>query len=302
MADISDVDSAFVAAITAAIYPGGTSSPSAIVLGGTPINARVYPGWPLPENLDADMAAGTPPGSAPVVNVSVWAQPGMERNVTRFPRDWIDNPPTPCSMTATLSNLTITIGGTVTAGHYITIHVAGKAYSYAALSNDTLATIAAALGALLAVNLTVAVSGAAITLPAVAGGEISIRTAAPGSSIRELERSMQRYAVTIWAPNNATRVAAAKVIRPALAAIDFFTLPDNFAGMLKYESSTDIDRSGKQSVSCRDIFYWVEYPTTQTMVAFPITTFVTEIEADNPITEIKPLPLSSFTPATINIS
>ena len=294
MADISDVEASFVAAITAAIYPNGAASPSSIA-GAVP--CRIYPGWPLPETLDPDMAA-TPP----IVNVSVHAQAGVERNTTRYPQEWENQTSVACSLTATVNGVVITIGGTVTAGHYLTIQVDNAAFSYAATANDTLDTVASALGALMAANMTVSVSGTAITLPATAGGLITVRSAAPGTAVRELERTLQRFAVTIWAPNNALRVATAKVIRPALAALDYFSLPDGYVAELKYESSTDVDRTGKQNVSCRDIYYWAEYPTTQTMVAYPITTFVTEIEVDTVATTIEPLPLQSFTPAlnTIN--
>ena len=304
MADLADIEAAFVSAISAAIYPNGTSSPSAAMLpNGQPINCRIAAGWPLPETLDPDMAAGTPPGSRSVVNISVHAQTGMEKNTTRYERVWYSQTTNACTMTATLSGLTITIGGTVTAGHYITIHLGNVAVSYAALASDTTATIAAALQALIAAQMSgSSVTGSVITAPAVMGGRITVRTAAPGTAAMELERSNQRFAVTIWAPNNACRTAVARVIRPALAAIDFFSLPDGYAGELKYESSTDIDRSGKQNLMCRDIFYWVEYPTTESVVAYPITTFVTETEIDTILTKIEPLPLSSFTPARIIIS
>ena len=279
------------------------AAPSAIVLpSGAALNCRIYAGWPLPETLDADMAAGTPQGSAPVVNVSVFAQAGLERNTTRYPQEWENQTSTDCTLTATISGATITIGGTVTAGHYVTLHIGGIAFSYAAQASDTLASVAAALVALIAVEMTASAAGAVITVPSTMGGRIVARCAAPGTAVRELERTMQRFIVTIWAPNNACRVATARIVRPALAVLDYFSLPDGYVAELKYESSADIDRSGKQSLSCRDIFYWAEYPTTQTMVAYPITTFSAGIEADPASTEIAPLPLSSFTPVLTTIN
>lgn len=304
MADIADVLAAFNTAITAAIYPNGMSQPSVALLNGKPINCRVAAGWPTPETLDPDMAAGNPPGCAPIINVSIFPQPGLEKNTTRFPRDWYVQTTNVCSMTATISGLTITIGGTVTATHYVTIHLGNNAFSYAANSNDTLATVAAALQALMAANPNISGSSVlnnVITVPAVMGGRIIVRTAAPGTASVELERSMKRFIVTIWAPNDAYRVAVARIVRPALAAIDFFSLPDGYAGELKYESECDIDRSAKQSTMRRDIFYWVEYPTTQTVPSYPITSFITEIEIDPPGSVITPLPLASFAPARITI-
>ena len=221
----------------------------------------------------------------------------MEQNTSRFPQEWVTQTSVACSMTGTVSGRTITVGGTITAGHYLTVHVGNGAYSYVALAGDTTASVAAALTALMAVNITASVVGSVITVPAVMNGRIVVRGAAPGTSVRELERSRQRFMITIWAANNAARAAAAKIARPALARIDSFTLPDGFAGWLKYESSTDIDRSGKQNLSCRDIYYWVEYPTTEVAVSYPMTTFSGGIEGDPPSTIITPLPLSGFTPA-----
>lgn len=302
MADVSDVETALVSLIASAVYPLGGSLPSAVIVNGTPIDCRIYGGWPIPAVIDADMQHGTPPGSSPVINISVFPMTGLEKNTTRFPRDWQASTPVPCSMTATVSGVTVTIGGTVTVGHYVTLHAGNCAVSYAAQSGDTLASVAAALRFGLAASMTCSVAGTVLTLPLVMGGRIIARTAAPGTSIREVDRTNQRFQITIWAPNNAARVAAAKVIRPLLGSTDCLPLPDGYAAELRYESSADIDRLGKQSISCRDLFWWAEYPTTQTMIAYPMTTFSGGIECDPATTQIIPLPLAGFTPATTAIS
>lgn len=293
MADLSDVQSYLVSALTTALYPNGISQPSAIA---NPI--KIYAGWPLPAQLDADLVAPTP-----IVHISVYVQPGMEQVTSRYPRDWYPQTTVPCTLTGTVLNNTITIGGTVTAGHYLTIHLGNFPVSYAALVTDTTSSVAAALQALIAVAFpTATVLGNVITVPATLGGLIVVRGAAPGTIVRELERTKQAFLVTVWAPNNALRVAAAKIFRPALAAISMFPLPDGFAGWITYEGSRDVDRSEKQNVYCRDVTYWVEYPTTQSMVAYPITTAATSIELDTVADPSLPqVPWSSFTPTnTVN--
>ena len=310
MADLSDVQQYLVNTLTTAFYPNGTGQPSAIT---NPV--KIYAGWPLPAQLDADLVAPTP-----IVHLSVYVQPGMEQVTSRYPRDWYPQTTVACTLTGTILNNTITVGGTVTAGHYLTIHVGGIPVSYAALANDTTATVAAALGALLNSAMAglgqgftlglsqlgvspVSVSGSVITVPAVFGGRIVVRGAAPGTVVRELERTKQAFLVTAWAPNNALRVAAAKIFRPELAAISMFPLPDGFAGWMTYEGSRDVDRSEKQNIYCRDVTYWVEYPTTQSAPAYPITTASTGIEIDPvsnpPFTQ---LPWSTFTPDETIIS
>jgi hypothetical protein len=72
MADISDIQTQLTRIIAAAIYPAGTSGASA-----AGVKVKVYPGWPLPAQLDKDITAG-------MVNVSIWAR-GDGANTTRFP-------------------------------------------------------------------------------------------------------------------------------------------------------------------------------------------------------------------------
>jgi len=293
LADLSDVELALATIVTSAIYPNGATAASAIVLpGGVNPNCRIFPGWPDPTRLDADMAAS-------IINVSIFAQPGLEKNITAYPQVWVSQTKVASTITATVASNVVTIGGSITVGHYITLLIAGNVFSYAAKTGDTLASFAASLAAL--IN-GAAVSGESITIPN-GGWTIVARAAAPGTAFRELERTRQRFVVTVWAENNAARIATARVIRPALAAIDTLFYPDTSCGRIFYENSMDVDRSGKQSLSCRDIFYWAEYPTTQSMVAYPITSFGPQIEADGwSSPDFTPLPWSSFTPVKVLVA
>jgi hypothetical protein len=295
LADLSDIENALVSLITTAIYPNGTSAPSAIIAPSfaAPLNCRVISGWPIPGQIDADVAAGVPAGSAPVVNISVFPQPGMEKNTTRYPRKWETITKPPSSMTMTVSGLVITIAGTATVGHFLTIHLGNNPFSVAAGPNDTIFTVATNFGTIMrAAGIPVTVSATTIAVPAIYGGRIVLRSGAPGLVARELDRMMRRFIITVWAPNNSARVAVARVIRPALSRVDFLPLPDGYVVELKFDSEADVDRTGKASVACRDLLWWAEYPTTESAVAFPMTTFVSETGdvATNPT--FGPLPLS----------
>ena len=83
MADLIDVENALVTLIAATVYPNGTGQPS-IVPGGAGV--AIYPGWPLPADLDADMAA-LGAGTGGKLHISVYPRP-EEHNVTRFQKDW----------------------------------------------------------------------------------------------------------------------------------------------------------------------------------------------------------------------
>ena len=287
MADLSDVEIELATLVSNVLYPNGTTQPSAVPVVApypNPITCYVYPGWPVPAKLEKDLVA-----SPPVVHVSIYSMPGQERDTQRYERDWtVPNPITP-SFTVAISGLTVTIGGTVKVGHFATIHVNNAvAASYAATSSDTLTSVAAALTAqLVAAGIAATSSGPVITTPT---DLLVARVGCPQTAYLEVDRVVQRFCVTIWAPNNAIRAAVAKVIRPALAITDFMTMPDGYAAWLRYESSTDLDRADKQSASCRDIHYWVEYAVTQSKTVYTLTTFVNQIMARNITFKVQPLP------------
>ncbi len=64
MADQDDVAGALVQIVSDAVYPNGVDQPS---VGACPV--IVYQGWPNPQTLDADLAAGK-------AHISVFPQPG----------------------------------------------------------------------------------------------------------------------------------------------------------------------------------------------------------------------------------
>lgn len=286
MADLSDVSKAIVDLIGATVYPNGTASASAFNAG-----CKIYPGWPNDTALSEDLRAG-------LLHISVFPQPGIERVVTRYPREWMERSRTTPTITASLAGHVVTIGGTITATHYATIIIGNtQAASQAAVAGDTLSTFAAALGA----QITGAsVVGAAITLPAAAEGRIKVRTAAPGLVMRELRRQQKGYQITIWAPSDSLRIAAANVIDPVLTENDFLSLPDTSKAWLIYRSSADNDMKETAMTYRRDLLYFAEYATTQTMSGYVITDMVTQIEPITGVDEpFEPLPFGVDTPGFV---
>ncbi|MDY7525491.1 hypothetical protein [Sphingomonas sp. 10B4] len=80
MADQSAAANSLVTLISAAAYPLGTASPS--VTGDA---VKVFAGWPNPDALLKDMAAGT-------VNVSVFPRPGEKiTSIMLGDTEWIDD-------------------------------------------------------------------------------------------------------------------------------------------------------------------------------------------------------------------
>ena len=77
MADTADIEVAIVSLVAQAVYPDGVNSSV-----GSPV--KVYRGWAIPAQLDADLAGGT-------LNVSVYAT-DTESKTTRHQPRWIDIP------------------------------------------------------------------------------------------------------------------------------------------------------------------------------------------------------------------
>ena len=249
MADVADVMNALVALVDQTLYPNGSSSPS--LTGAT---FRIYPGEPLPGQLDADIAAGT-------VNVSVFPLLG-EINTTRFPADWQESTPPAVTLAAAVAGTTVTLSGTVSSPQNVALLVDGKSYVYAVAASDTLATIATALAALVNADQPASAAGAVVSVPN--SHRIVARLGGVGTSIRELKRQLRRFRISFWCADPNTRNAAAAPVDVALAATHFLTLADGSAGRLVYHASPLIDTAETLAIYRRDLVYSVEYPTTQT--------------------------------------
>ena len=265
MADILDVSNAIAQAIANALYPQGPSSAPI-----TGLDTYIYSGWPNATDLDAHLAANG-------VDVSIFAQPNTEQVTTRVFPEWVDQIVTTPSITATVSGYTVTIGGTMLVGEYVSVNVGGQPYSYMVQDGDTPTTVAAALAALASV---VSV-GPVITFSTLANGRIVARCGAPGTLMREVRRQKRGFMITIWAPSPTARSAVAGIIDSVLGFTNFLALPDGTQAWLSYRGSDDLDQMQKAMCYRRDIKFAVEYPTIQTMAGYPITIMQTTEQGSN---------------------
>lgn len=264
MADESQVLDTLVGVVSGLVYPNGTGQASAP---GMP--CRVYRGWPSAANLDADLAAS-------ISNISIFARNGVEQVVTRYPREWETLVPPAHTITATVSGATCTFGGTISTPQNVAVQApGGRTVVYAVQPADTLSGLASALQALLsAKGVACSASGPTITAP---GGFTFARVGGVGTAIRELRRQNKSVQITLWCSSPANRDAVAGVIDPGLALLNFISLPDGSSGLVRYERTTTDDAPEKELLWRRDLFYWVEYPTTQTIAATEIIDVVTNI-------------------------
>lgn len=247
------------AIVAAALYPNGTSQPSAVG-----VTCTVERGWPIAADasvagsLDNVLSAGN-------LLVTVFPMPGMERNTTRFPTDINTlNIPAP-TITATVAGQNITFAGTVSIAQNIGITLGDfpptqKTYVYAAATSDTPATIAAGLAAVLAAaGIAATSSGATLTLPATAIGAPIVGVV--GTTWQELKRQERAIAVMLWCPNPTLRDLASPIVDVALVQNEHLALSDGSSARMSYQRTLVFDDRQTVGYYRRDLIYMVEYPT-----------------------------------------
>lgn len=266
MADLSDVMNTLADIITAIIYPNGSSQPSAVIVNGAAQPFAIETGWPVPGRIDTDLKGLRS-------NISVYAPPGMETNTTRYPRDWEVTARPAKTITATVDSTgtQVTFGGTISLPQNTGLIVNGKPYLHPVVSGDTLASIASALAVLVNVDTPASASGSVITIPG--AKQLVARVGIVATAQREVRRTNRLFQIVFWCPAlpgvsaSAVRDAAVSLVDPILAVTNFITLPDGSKGRLLYTRSTMSDGNEKAGCYRRDLFYMVEFATTQTIQA-----------------------------------
>jgi hypothetical protein len=272
MADVTDVVDTLVGLISGLLYPNGTANPPSVRT-----NVRVFAGWPIPDQLDTDLAntaAGTPAVPDPqICQVSVYPLPA-ERNTTRYLQQWQQASINTPTLTLTAAGQTVTVGGTIPPAsnpHNAVIFANGVPYAYAVQPADTLASIATALATLINVVVTGTLSAGPIVTLAAGARLGAVRIGVTGTSVNEIARQEKQFSIIVWADSPQHRTAIAKVIDPALKAMTFIALPDLSAGRIRYFGNRESDNAEKQGIYRRDLIFTVEYATLQTQINTQIT-------------------------------
>lgn len=261
MADIADVLDAIYDFALAAVYPNSTGSPSVT---GSQID--VSEGWPLAEDIDTAMKS-TPP----VALVTIFA-PGISSD----PGQVLDAPgivvaPMHGMSAADNPDGSITLSGAPGVGEYVTFVLDGKAaYSVAAVSGDTAASMATKIAAAVAVGYPgTTASGATVTVEGFHA--LTVRIGASGKMGIKTHRQRDQVVVTIWAVDPATRTLIAKPIDQALKSNLTFNLPDTSRAILTYQRTLMVDAQQKLGEYRRDLVYLCQYDTISEYQAFEVT-------------------------------
>ncbi|GLR67568.1 hypothetical protein GCM10010909_22490 [Acidocella aquatica] len=249
MADQADVETALAAIVANSLYPNGTGVPS--VTGNV---CRIYRGFPNAPSLDADLAAG-------VINISIAATDGAVRNVTRYPRRWVSVAPVGPVLSVEVAAQAAVFSGDCAVGQLAGVKVNGVVYPYAVQGNDSPATVASNLAALLrAGGWVVDYAGAAVGVP---GAEtFTARVVSGAGALQEIKRQIQDFRITLWCPDPAARDAVAPVIDQVLTGLKFIALADGSSAHLVFAGSVAGDNAADATLYRRDLTYSAEYPTT----------------------------------------
>jgi hypothetical protein len=250
MADQSDVETALVGLVLAAVYPNGTAAPSVCNA-----DCRIYRGWPLPATLDADLASG-------VVNVTILPVNGTLQNTTRFPYVWQVPPGQAPTLTATVAGQTVTFAGTPQLGQLAGVIVNGNSYVYTVQTGDDADLVAANMAVLIRANFVANYSGATVTVPTAT--RLIGRVVAGSEATREVRRQRQDFRITCWCPDYATRDSIAVAIDVSLSQIAFIYLPDGTSARLIFRNGATMDRAEDAGLYRRDLIYSIEYATITT--------------------------------------
>lgn len=271
MADQSDVMNLLAAKAAAVAYPNGTGVPSI-----TGAIVKVYPGWPVPNKLQADINAGG-------VHISIYPLPTEKKINSTLGRPYQVTTTGAPTLFATVSGQTVTLSGAVSTPTNVYFLIDNVGYHYSVQSNDTLTTIATAM----AIQIPGATSvGAVVTIPD--GISIVARTGGVGTASRELRRQAKDFQITIWSPTPALRDKVASALDIALSEESNISLSDGAPSYMVYTRSFQSDASENYLVYRRDFVYTVNYATTQTIDAAQVVAPVMHITdiSNNPIKTI----------------
>lgn len=266
MADLSDVLNQIVGMCATAVYPKGTSQPSVANVG-----VKVYAGWPVPNVLEADLAAGK-------AHVSVYSLATERKTSRHIGRPWQTAQDPVTSITGIVNGTTMTLGGTVNTPQNVCLNVNKKAYVYAVQATDTLTSIATALAALVHVDHPLTTSNAnTVTIPD--ANNISFVVGGFAKMVRELKRQEKQFQIAVWASTPTVRDQIGSAIDSALALINDLAFADGSHGIMLYVRTFQTDQQEKSMLYRRDIVYSVDYATTQASDAAQVVATILNIKS-----------------------
>jgi hypothetical protein len=246
MADISDVEQAVADAVTAILYPAGSSQSS--IIGAL---CRVYRGWPNSATLNTDLNTG-------VVNVTIRTDNDSGRTTTRYLPEWRTAPAQPGTVIST-QNQSITIAGIPATGDVVGAMIDGVPFAYRVQTGDSADLIAAILGQSIRSVRTANLQGNTVTVPGAAS--VIARVTCDHEATFESRRQEKDLRIACWCPAPTVRDAVAAAIDGAINQMGFLSLPHAAEARIVYRNTASYDQAQNALLYRRDLIYTVEYAT-----------------------------------------
>lgn len=261
MAFLSDVQTLLRQRVAAILYPTTPtdSQPSTVCN----CVVTVQEGWPLSASVDKVLASGN-------AMVSVYSLPGMERPTTRYQDVWQTVAAGTPSVTLTVGDQEITVGGTATAGNIVVAIIGNAAYPYVVQAEATLVDIASALLALIQVDYPGATASGTVITPPGTANLIAVQTGAPGTASRPIRTAEQGFQITAWAPTPVIRTSIKNAIDAVLSDVKRMLMPDGTMTRIIYKRQQQTDLHEKVLLYRGDLFYQCEYTVIETETFAPV--------------------------------
>jgi len=256
MADIDDVSNAIASLVTTAVYPNGISQPS--ISGG---QVRIFPGWPLPAQLDADMKAG-------ISNVSIFPMAGATATPFQILDEWYTIVPPVHGMVVSVVGNAVTLTGTPGSTEFCAL-VLDRKLAFSEIGLTSAAILSALLADILTNYPSSSITGSTLTIPGAA--YVVARVGAAGTIGRVVHRQRQGIMVSVWAPTPAIRTSLAKAVSVVLSANVRVPLPDTTQMLLVYNRTNVIDTWEAMTVYRRDMIVDAEYATLEQLPGVEVT-------------------------------
>jgi len=256
MADIDDVSNAIASLVSTAIYPNGISQPS---ISGAQV--RIFPGWPLPAQLDTDMAAG-------ISNVSIFPMAGATATPFQILDEWYTIVPPVHGMGVSVVGNAVTLTGTPGPTEFCAIVLDNK-YAFSRTGSTSAAILSALLADIVAIYPSSSLLGNTLTI--VGAAYVVPRIGAQGIIGRVVHRQRQGIMVTVWSPTPSARTVLASAVSVSLSANVRVPLPDTSQMILVYNRTSVIDTWEALTVYRRDMIVDAEYATIQEITAVEVT-------------------------------
>ncbi|MDE1998575.1 MAG: hypothetical protein KGI52_06585 [Burkholderiales bacterium] len=230
--------------IGARLYPNGTAQPSIVTAA-----CRVYPGWPVQANLDADLAAG-------VVNVSIYPLPAEQVESIVNANAQVSVQPLAGTQLA-VAGATVTVSGVPAVGDVAMVYRNYAMQAYAIKIGDTPAIIAQQLAALIGGTAV----GAVVTAPT-GTFALTARVTTNSTTLSARRRIARHIQITTWAPTPALRDAVAQQVDAGLYAAERLALPDGTTAGVAYMGSPMTDMFETARIYRRDVMVMARFVST----------------------------------------